>query len=424
MISSLIRSDQQLEKGKPEAFLQEQVISKFGKKLPRLLVIDDEKEICDFVTFVAEGAGYDVVSTTDPEQFGLFYSNELDVIVLDLSMPGLDGIELIRFLGENRSQAAIVLMSGFDRGILQSAEHIARSQGLQVLNAIEKPVKFEVLEKTLLNVPSSAIARPQKSPDDQLTPEELQKAITENELTVFYQPRIEMKTHRLAGVEALARWRHPEKGMISPAHFIPLAEESGLINELTVLVMNEALGQCGRWKTSGTEIQVSINFSTRTLTDLEFPDNLQSLSRSYGLDPSQVVIEVTESSVMGELARSLDILTRLRMKGFHLSIDDFGTGYSSMQQLQKVAFNELKVDQSFITRLDNDDEARTIVEATIELGHKLGMTVVGEGIETEAVWDILAELGCDQAQGFLMGKPMAVEDFDAWLENGWISQGK
>ena len=386
------------------------------KTLPRLLVVDDEEGICNIVRFIAEGAGYDVVSTTNPEQFGLLYSNTLDVIVLDLSMPGFDGIELIRFLADNRSKAAIVLMSGLGRGILHSAEHLALSRGLRVISALQKPIAMDAFETVLRAASNPQQAHPSGVLNEAPTPDELITAISQKEITVFYQPRVDIKTRALAGVEALARWRHPEKGMIPPAVFIPIAEQNDLINDLTKFVMSEALDQCGKWKASGNDIQVSINFSMRMLTDLEFPDDLQALSRSHGLDPSQVVVEITESSVMENLAQSLDILTRLRLIGFQLSIDDFGTGYSSMQQLQRVAFSELKVDQSFVRHMDTDNENRVIVESIIALGKKLGLTVVAEGIETQAVWDVLVELGCDQAQGYFMGRPMPGPDLEAWLE--------
>ncbi|NQU57589.1 MAG: EAL domain-containing response regulator [Rhodospirillales bacterium] len=397
---------------------------------PRMLIVDDEPDICDLISFAGQGAGYDVIATSDPEQFASFYSTQTDVIVLDLSMPQMDGIELIRFLVDNNSEAAIILVSGLDAGVLGSAHTLALGQGLNVVGAIHKPLALDDLENLLKKAPRKK-AR-DILPEENLLPEgtdelpsiaELRQAIEEMELFVVYQPKIEMNTRELSGVEALVRWHHKKKGVIPPSMFIPFAEQHGLIGKLTTLVITKALEQMGKWKDEGHEFKISINMSARTLTDLDFPDQLLSHVKSQGLKPEQLIIEITETSVLKNLMESLDILTRLRMKGFGLSIDDYGTGYSSMQQLQKIPFSELKVDQSFVMQSDILEEARTIVESTINLGRRLGMTVVAEGIETPGVWNLLSDLGCDQAQGFLMGRPMRGEDVLPWL-NDWMMQGK
>jgi EAL domain-containing protein (putative c-di-GMP-specific phosphodiesterase class I)/ActR/RegA family two-component response regulator len=382
----------------------------------RLLVVDDEEGFCDLVRFAAENVGFDVTSTTDAEQFPLYYSNDLSVVVLDLSMPGFDGIELIRFLADNRSQASIILMSGFDTHILNSARETAVEKGLHVLGALSKPFSMEELNTLITNIPAHPTAAPPPGGTDEFpSVEDLRQAIDNKELFVMYQPRIALQSRALVGVEALARWQHPLKGMIPPFMFIDFAEKHGLIDNLTSVIMEQAFEQCAAWRAEGLKIQVSVNMSARTLINLEFPEQLLSKVKEQGLEPSQVVIEVTESSVMDELARSLDILTRLRMKGFQLSIDDFGTGYSSMSQLQKIPFSELKIDQSFVMRSNTDAGARAIVETTIDLGRRLGMVVVAEGIEEQAHWDLLKELGCDQAQGYLMARPMPGEKLKDWL---------
>lgn len=385
---------------------------------PKLLVVDDEPDICEFIGFVAREIGFDTTLVDDAHQFPLAYSKDQNVIVLDLSMPGFDGIELIRFLADNRSEAAIILISGFDSGVLNSAKELAVSQGLSVAGTLSKPVSIDKLERLLLEIPAQKKSQRYNSKGTEELPstEELKDAITNKDVFVHFQPKINISSRTLAGSEALARWRHPVKGMIPPSMFVPLSEDFGLINDLTALIIEDTLEHLGRWKTGGVNIKASINMSAKTLVDLDFPDNLLACVRKHDLDPSQVVIEITESSVMGELKKSLDILTRLRMKGFHLSIDDFGTGYSSMQQLKRVPFSELKVDQSFVSHAIDDQKNLSIVETTINLGHRLGMIVVAEGVEDEKTWDLLAELGCDQAQGYLMGRPMPGGDFMSWLK--------
>ena len=397
---------------------------------PRMLVVDDEPGICDFISFAGQSAGYDVVATCEPEQFETLYSPHINLVVLDLSMPHVDGIELIRFLVNKQSKAAIILVSGLDAGVLGSAQSLALGQGLNVIGSIHKPIALNDLE--VLMGKATRKKTHNVAPEENLSPQgtdelpsiaELRQAIEEMDLFVVYQPKIEMNTRSMAGVEALVRWHHTQKGTIPPAMFIPFAERHGLIGELTTLVITKALEQMGKWHAEGLDFKISINMSARTLTDLEFPDLLLSHVLSQNLKPEQLIIEITETSVLNNLMESLDILTRLRMKGFGLSIDDYGTGYSSMQQLQKIPFSELKLDQSFVMQSDTREEARAIVESTVDLGRRLGMTVVAEGIETSTVWNLLSDLGCDQAQGFLMGRPLRGEDVRPWL-NDWIKQGK
>lgn len=396
----------------------------------RMLVVDDEPDICDFISFAGQNAGYDVTTTSDSEQVASLYSAKTDVIVLDLSMPQMDGIELLRFFSNEQCNAAIILISGLDAGVLGSAHTLALGQGLNIIGTIQKPIKLGDLEKFL----GKALRKKSHDilPEEILIPQgtdelpsigELRQAIKDMELYVVYQPKIEMDTYTLAGVEALVRWQHKTKGIIPPSMFVPFAERHGLIGELTTLVITKTLEQMAKWQAEDQDFKVSINMSARTLTDLEFPDQLQAHVTRQGLKPEQMIIEVTETSVLKNLMESLDILTRLRMKGFGLSIDDYGTGYSSMQQLQKVPFSELKVDQSFVMQSDSHEEARAIVESTIDLGRRLGMTVVAEGIETSGVWNLLSEMGCDQAQGFLMGRPLRGEEVLPWLNN-WLKEGR
>lgn len=385
----------------------------------KLLVVDDEEDFCEIVKQVAQSAGFEVTSTTEAELFHQYYSPQIKVIVLDLSMPNIDGIELIRFLSSIHSRASLILMSGFDSHILNSAKEVATNNGLHVLGTLKKPFAMAELQELLINVsaPTVSVSSSEDEEDYQFIGN-LQQAIKDHELFVMYQPRIDLNTRALVGVEALARWKHPEKGLIPPSVFIDLAEKHAMIDEVTSIITEQALIQCAQWRADGLQVQLSINMSARTLKNLKFPDQLLAQVHDHNLHPSDIVIELTESSVMDELAKSLDILTRLRMKGFHLSIDDFGTGYSSMMQLQKIPFNELKIDQSFVMRSHANKESNAIVATTVDLGRRLGMTVVAEGIEKQIHWDLLQEMGCDQAQGYLMAKPMLGEELLYW-NNSW-----
>jgi EAL domain-containing protein (putative c-di-GMP-specific phosphodiesterase class I) len=238
---------------------------------------------------------------------------------------------------------------------------------------------------------------------------------------VAYQPKVRIADGELAGVEALARWRRKSKGMVPPSYFVPLAERSGLIQELTDFVMHEALRQSRAWRGAGLPIDLSINMSPLTLTDLDIPEKLERLMWEMELEPRHLVIEVTETALMGDLVRSLDTLTRLRMKGFGLAIDDFGTGYSSMQHLVRAPFSELKIDRAFVSYIDRDDECKAVVNVSIALAHELGMTVVAEGVETERIYDMLRDMRCDEAQGFWLSRPFAGHKAIHWY-NGWKEQ--
>lgn len=385
----------------------------------RLLVVDDEKDICEFISFVASNAGYAVTSITDSHDFIKEYSDDVSIVVMDLTMPGMDGVELIRYLASVDSKAGIILMSGFDMSVLHSARELADSRGLNVVGVLEKPVSISDLEKML-----DRRSKPREDCSDSkancgsVSVDELRQAIQNNEIANYYQPKVDIPSHFLVAVEALVRWHHPEKGLIMPDDFIGLAEETGLIGDLTSLVVDRALTDCGEWKSKGIIVQVAVNVSAKALTDLNFPDQLQKKLVEHKLDPSQLIIEVTESAITEDISHALDILTRIRMKGIHLSIDDFGTGYSSIQMLHRGPFDELKVDRSFVQRMEMDEDAHVIVETSIEFSKKMKMKVVAEGIETQEMWDAVAKMGCDEAQGYFISPAIPAIEIPHWLV-GW-----
>ncbi len=387
--------------------------SRHGADKPSLLVVDDEPDFAELVEAVAEEAGYDVTVVTEPMRFALAYRKDIDVIVLDLSMPDIDGIELIRFLAENRGNSALVLVSGFDNHILESARLLAQGHKLPVLAALQKPVNLAQL-KEILQGSSRKQAAPLSQSGDRPTAHDLRAALADNQFYAHYQPKVSLLDRRVSGFEALARWKHPDKGMVPPAIFIPIAEECGLIDELTSTILSQAFQECGRWARVGMAAKVAVNMSARVLTDLSLPERLLALSRENGIAPSSVVIELTEGAVAERLTTLLDILTRFRMKGFMLSIDDFGTGYSSLSRIHSLPFNELKIDQSFVREAPTSHEARSIVETTVDLGRKLGMRLVAEGIENQECWDLLGGLGSNEAQGYFIAKPMPACDVLDW----------
>lgn len=386
----------------------------------KLLVVDDEADIADFVANVAQRMDFEVLSTGDPSEFSTLLSSDHDIVVLDLFMPGIDGIELLRFLSDKKSQASIIFMSGKDRSVLLSAQQLALEQGLSVLGTLQKPFFMKELKELLLKYVPRTYTQPANF-RELPTVDELRAAVKNEELFLAYQPQVNLSDRSVTGVEALARWKHPTKGMIPPIDFIPLAEENGLISDITSFVIKEAIRQQVEWKENGISLRMSVNMSPLILDELDMPERLAAFVTDQNGHIPDITIEVTETAIMSDTARYMDILARLRMKGFNLSIDDFGTGYSSLQQLVRVPFTELKIDQSFVRTLNSNHECKTIAEISILLAHKLGIHVVAEGIEDEMSWNTLRDLGCDEGQGYWMGKPMPAEDIQFWLHS-WNSK--
>jgi diguanylate cyclase len=244
---------------------------------------------------------------------------------------------------------------------------------------------------------------------------ELRRAIDNRELVLHFQPKASLRSGEVSSVEALVRWEHPERGLIFPDAFIPAVHHTGLIRPLTLHVIDEALGQCRRWQEGGLFLSVSVNLSMRNLVDLAFPDHVAALLREHDLEARWLELEITESTMLANTSRTKQVLDRLSAMGVRLSLDDFGTGYSSLSYLKRLPLDELKIDRSFVMNmLENEDDA-VIVRSTIDLGRNLGLDVVAEGVETEETWGHLRRLGCDEAQGYYLTRPVPAEELERWL---------
>src|SRR5438067_4525965 len=246
---------------------------------------------------------------------------------------------------------------------------------------------------------------------------ELRRAIENGELVLHYQPKATLIDGRVRGVEALVRWQHPERGLVPPDVFIPVAEHTGLIRPLTLFVVGEALKQCRRWREQGFELTVAVNVAMRNILDEEFPDELGRMLRKYGLEPEALELELTETSVLADPPRAKEILQPLRDTGVSLAVDDFGTGYASLAYLSELPVDEIKIDRSFVMAMDREEQHARIVRSTIDLGRNLCLSVVAEGVESAEVWNRLAELGCDSAQGYFLTKPLPAAELTAWLDS-------
>ena len=378
---------------------------------PTIYLLDDEPDMLSLLSDIVEETNLTAQCFSQATQFfstiAQFEKNAL--MVLDLNMPGMDGIEVMRRLANMQNPPKLILISGHDSGILHSAEKLGNAHNLTILASLNKPIKLEALQGILkqhcvsTNVDSSehtAICH------QEIDPEELLYAIKNGQLVLHYQPKISITSGKMTSCEALIRWQHPQKGMIFPDQFIPMTERQGWMSLLTGWVIREAVEQEQTWGNSGLLLPISINISADDITSLSLPEQVSELLSEKKLDPTMLTLEVTESALMGELVTSLDILTRLRLKGIGLSIDDFGTGYSSLSQLHRIPFSELKIDRSFVSSMSEDDDARAIVKTCIMLGHELKMQIVAEGVESREQYKLLKQMGCDIAQGYYFSKPV------------------
>jgi EAL domain-containing protein (putative c-di-GMP-specific phosphodiesterase class I) len=368
----------------------------------RLLLIDDEPALGRLVRRIAEQSEFEVIVADGPEHFlrtaRLWRPN---VVVMDLKMPSVDGIQLLRLLAADKCEADIIISSGSDARVLEAAMRLGHERGLRMSGMLQKPIRAEALTEMLAGF--TRISKRTLAAD-------LAKAIEGGELRLEYQPKLDLCRRRFTGVEALVRWQHPCHGLIRPDEFIALAEETGLINGLTDWVFRTAAAQAAAWQAEDLAIEVAVNLSANDMGDLDLPERLHRCCTEVGIDPEAVTLELTETGAMREAVLMMDILTRLRLKGFRLSIDDFGTGYSSLVQLQRLPFSEVKIDKSFVMQMARDNSCRVIAEIIIDLAHKLKLNTVAEGVEDEATLELLAAMGCDCAQGYHLSRPVKASD--------------
>jgi EAL domain-containing protein (putative c-di-GMP-specific phosphodiesterase class I) len=243
----------------------------------------------------------------------------------------------------------------------------------------------------------------------------LRKAVDEDELVLFYQPKIALRGGSELHAEALVRWRHPTRGLVSPVEFIAFAEQTGYIRAITQWVMAHAIAQCSAWRADDLAMNVSINISARDLVDLELPDRVEALLHKHGCAAQWVTLEITESAILDDPDHAIDNLRRLHSLGCRLAIDDYGTGYSSLAYLKRLPVNELKIDRSFVMGMVSDASDAVIVRSTIDLAHNMGLSVVAEGVEDEATLRRLRELGCDMVQGYHLSRPLPADELARWL---------
>ena len=383
--------------------------------LTSLLVYENDENIIALLRDSAKALSITVSVTSDFSEFKDLYNEEISMVYINLMMPEHDGIEVLRFLRKLKSKAGVIISSGEQENLLKAAARLAQSYELLLMGDLQKPFTAETLTTTLKKDISKPFKR-RAQRETQFSRNDVRRCIAKDEILVMYQPKIDIKTLQFVSAEALVRWRHPDLGILGPGAFLPLVEELDLIGAMTTLIVEKAFNQIVKWEKIGIHSNIAINLSARSFTDLNLPEQLVLISDKYNIAPQRVTLEITESWNTQDNGSALDIVTRLRLKGFKLSIDDFGTGYSSMTQLKQMPFTELKLDQSFVRGATDDKQARIIVESCIDLGHRLGLHVVAEGVETQSDWDLVTELGCDEVQGYYVARPMPGSNIPAWLK--------
>ena len=389
----------------------------------RVLVVDDDRFQRRVAMTMLRDLGIQHIEEADNGTTALTKlrsaDRPFDFALCDLEMPGMDGVEFLSQLGTDQPGMAVFLASSMDRPLIAAVETMAASSGLRVLGGMQKPLTRDALARALKVLHGQRARRSTQIDDVPFTAAELRQALALHQFVPFFQPKIDLTTGHLKGAEALVRWRHPELGLIPPGRFISIAEETGLIGELTWSMLDGAMTLLKEWLPLGLDLIVSVNITVSFLEELAVTENITALAQKHGVPPNRVMLELTESMATTDLVAVVGNLVRLRMRGFGLSIDDFGTGYASMQQLSRIPFSELKVDRSFVAGAAQNSHLRTILESSVQLGKRLGLTTIAEGVETMEELDLVRMLGCDVAQGYYFARPMPANDFVKWAGT-WI----
>ena len=389
----------------------------------RYLLIDDDQLMSRVTARILKRLGscsIDMVSDGQEALEALDVNGDYDVIICDLNMPNMDGLQLFRHLAERNVTAPLLLISGEHERILRTSGELARSHGLNTLGFLSKPVDGPSLTRLLDNA-SNVVPLQLRSGLSELSSDEVMHGIASGRVLPYYQPKIDTVTGRIRGAEALARWRTDDNRILSPAAFVDVAERSGQEERLLSAMLDTIVQDLAIWGDDAQLGTIAVNVPVSCCCKTDLPELLKSKLDRSGINPGRIMIEVTETGVIEDIASALETLTRLRIAGFGIAIDDFGTGQSSLKRLQDIPFTELKIDRAFVSGAVHDDTKRAILEMAIELGDKLGIEVIAEGVERIEDWELVKSLGCDLVQGFLFARPMPGGKLAAWAD-GWSSR--
>lgn len=388
----------------------------------KILIVDDDPLLAGVISHEAQRLGLHCDSVSS-WSLARNHVDNYSSIFLDLMMPEIDGVAVLRELGALQRKPSVILMSGLDSKILLSAAHLAEMHGIRIIDSMPKPFNpvrlNQILGRLCGDLGTRFLEGKESIPIDAgtITLEDLSEAILEGHLDIEYQPQIKISDNSCVSVECLARWDHKTLGRLQPGRFIKFAESSALALPFTFEVIRKSVESLKRLQaTCGYTGRIAVNVPPTALTDVQFPDVVADIMSRSGIDTSLLTIEITETALPVDLRACLDIETRLRMRGISLSIDDFGTGLSSLERLHVAPFDELKIDQCFVRDAAKDNRLRSIAENAVKLAHELGMVAVAEGVEDQSALNWLKDIGCDVAQGFFIGRPMTLDDLCKWGE--------
>jgi EAL domain-containing protein (putative c-di-GMP-specific phosphodiesterase class I)/FixJ family two-component response regulator len=344
-------------------------------------------------------------------------SHTIDIGFIDLHMSGMDGMELIRHMGNFDSATAIIMSGVVDPALIFSVETMSKAYGINLLGFVQKPATNETLSALIGSYTASrrkdnysaTMITPQFSIDDIL------QALDANQIHPWFQPKVELASGRVRGVEAFARWHHPRFGVVLPSHFIPVLEQHQQLDRLTSTMIDQSAAACRSWHDAGFLISVSINLGSALLLDPRIADQIADQVAAHRLEAPFVIFEITESALRSETPACLENMLRLRMKGFELSVDDYGTGNTSMQQLLRIPFSELKIDRSFVVGAAENSTLALVLSSSLALAKKLDRLSVAVGIETREEWELLKKMGCTYGQGYHIAKPMEAAHLPDWM---------
>lgn len=383
---------------------------------PKLLIIDDELVHRIIISKIAKQVGYEAFTAASfDEAINLIQKNAYNCITLDLSLGEHSGTRLLRSIAES-GRPPVIIISGREKRVLDTSVRLANMLGIACVQ-LPKPLNIESLRSTLSTklVNHSRVETSTASPQT-IEATELLSALKDGEIIPFFQPKIELKTGKVVGCEALARWKHSTRGVIGPDVFVPVAEAAGLMPEFTEYLLRAATRATVGLVQENPGFSVAINMSASLFSDLSLPDQIDRALCENAFPPKALSIEITESAVMSDIVKATEILVGLRVKDIGLAIDDFGIGYSSLVALARMPFSEMKLDKQFVGEFDKNPDIARVVRACVRLGHELDMKIVAEGIETVGIWNRLSEIDCDIGQGHLFAPAL-----DATQLTGWIA---
>lgn len=389
--------------------------------LPKgVLVVDDNSDQRDFFLGALPRAGEPFVYTASSGKEALAFlsgnADKIGLVICDLQMPEMDGMALLRRIGEASHDLAVIVSSNADSSIIRSVEIMGKAMGLKVLGSLPKPVDRKKLDALLQLYRRTPDCTPH-SPGSSLEPADFDRALGAGEFTPYFQPKVFLSTGEVAGVEALVRWINPLHGVLQPVDFLHLIDSPLKLAQLTHVLIAASIEQAANWRLRGCKIGLSINLSLSALDNQLFCEDVQAMLAAHGLAPADLTFEILESAAMTDVGRALETMTRLRLNGFGLAIDDFGTGFSTFEQLSRIPFTELKIDRAFVHGAARTPRLAAVLRSCIDVANRLHLSTVAEGVESQEDWDFLAAAGATEAQGYFISGPIPGEELVAWVQS-------